>query len=270
MNVVENKVPSPYAEPLTKTRSRSPSHLERLVKEVVDGREVSYTDSAALVLQPVAYSEFNAHNEFKELVARWTRPDPYSSLDFARLWAMALNCKRTLEHGSGALAELGVYRGQSASLLSYYAEKASRKLFLCDTFAGFPEEQFEAEDDRSEGKRAAFKDVTLEAAKTVVGTYHGVRWVVGAFPESITSEMRDEMYSFVSIDCDIYVPVREGLSFFWPWLQPGGMIFVHDYASGYWSGATKAVDEFCQETGAAGCLLPDFCSSFVLISGGRR
>lgn len=88
--------------------------------------------------------------------------------------------------------------------------------------------------------------------------------MVGMFPASVTPEMRDDIYAFVSIDCDIYTPILEGLKFFWPRLVVDGVIFIHDYSSGYWAGATKAVDYFCQKQGVAGMLLSDLAGSYVL------
>ena len=90
------------------------------------------------------------------------------------------------------------------------------------------------------------------------------------FPELATDEMRSERYAFVSIDCDLYEPIAEGLKFFWPRMVAGGMIFVHDYSSGYWPGATKAVDEFCSANGVAGVLLPDYSGSFALVKNEIR
>jgi hypothetical protein len=225
-------------------------------------KESSYTKTIGIMLQPHSSADFGQHPEFDEAFRRWTQRDKFRGLDLARIWGFALNCKQALTHGPGSVAELGVYGGQSSALLSLYAEKFGRKMYLCDTFNGFAEEQFEA--DMGEGKKSAFKDVDLETVKSVVGTYSGNRWVVGMFPNSVTDEMRADKFAFVSIDCDIYAPIKEGLRFFWPRMEPGGMIFVHDYASGYWPGATRAVDEFCSETGIFGSILPDLASSYVL------
>jgi O-methyltransferase len=148
-------------------------------------------------------------------------------------------------------------------VLSYYAEKFDRKIYLADTFEGFAETQFE--NGMGEGKEKAFKDTSLDAARTVVGDYFGIRWILGVFPHSATDEMRAEQYSFVSIDCDIYEPIMEGLKFFWPRMNVGGMVFVHDYSSGHWPGATRAVNEFCQTNGVRGVLLADMAGSFVLV-----
>jgi hypothetical protein len=239
--------------------------LETLMREKAFEQELSYTNTVALAFQPQSYSDFNQYPEFEELFRRWTQNDKNRGLDFVRIWALALNCKHALQHCDGSIAELGVYQGQSAALLSLYAERFSRRMYLCDTFDGFPEQQFD--EYMSDGKKAAFKDVSLDAARAVVGDYSGINWVVGTFPESITKEMRDEKFAFVSIDCDIYAPVLQGLEFFWPRMQERGMIFVHDYSSGYWPGATNAVEEFCSKYGVAGCLLPDLAGTYILSRG---
>ena len=176
---------------------------------------------------------------------------------------MVLNCKHALSRCDGSVAELGVYQGQSASLLKLYADQFARKLYLCDTFDGFSEKQFE--ENMGAAKKAAFKDVSLESVKALVGESSAVRWVVGMFPDSITAEMNDDRFAFVSIDCDIYEPIRQGLEFFWPRMHVGGIIFIHDYASGYWPGATRAVDEFCIGHGVSGCLLPDMAGTYMLV-----
>jgi hypothetical protein len=225
-------------------------------------RSRSYTRRLAAILQPDSYADFQAHPDFDEAFQRWTQHDCYRGLDIARVWSMVLNVKHVLSRCAGSVAELGVYQGQSAALLSYYAEKFGRTLYLADTFEGFAEQQFEA--DMGEGKRAAFKDTSLAAARRVVGNYQKNVWIVGMFPDSATQAMKDDEYAFVSIDCDLHEPVAEGLKFFWPRLVPGGMIFVHDYSSGHWPGATRAVDEFCKVSQAEGVLLPDLAGSYVL------
>jgi len=236
--------------------------LDVLMEERAFDREASFSKTVGLAFQPQSYSDFNLHPEFEEAFQRWTQKDRYRGLDFARIWGLILNCKHALSRCDGAMVELGVYQGQSASLLKIYADQFVRKLYLCDTFDGFSEQQFE--EDMSPGKKAAFKNISLESVKALVGDSSAIRWVVGMFPDSITEEMRNDQFAFVSIDCDIYEHIRQGLEFFWPRMQVGGMIFVHDYSSGHWPGATKAVDEFCVRNGVAGCLLPDLSGTYML------
>lgn len=52
-------------------------------------------------------------------------------------------------------------------------------------------------------------------------------------------------------------------------MDVGGIIFVHDYNSGYWPGATRAVDEFCAKNNVTGCLLPDLAGTYILPRSGR-
>ena len=131
-----------------------------------------------------------------------------------------MNLKHTLSRCSGSVAEIGVYQGQSSAVLSYYAEKFARKVYLADTFEGFAEHQ--CEEGMGEGKEKAFKDASLDAARAVVGGYSGIRWIVGIFPDSATKEMQADTYSFVSIDCEIYQPIIEGLNSSWPPMDTKG------------------------------------------------
>ena len=229
-------------------------------------RERSYTPHLAAIVQPQSHTDFHEHQEFDEVFRLWTQNWNWYGLDKARLWSLVLNVKRVLTKREGSLAEVGVYKGNCGSVLSYYAEQFGRVLYLADTFEGFDPRQFEQ--GMGPGKEAAFKDTSLELAKSNVGGYSGNRWVVGAFPKSITEEMRADAYAFVSLDCDIYAPTAEGLRFFWPRMTPGGMIFIHDYSSGYWPGATKAVDEFCKSENIDGVMLSDACGSFVITKHG--
>ena len=94
-------------------------------------------------------------------------------------------------------------------------------------------------------------------------------FVKGHFPNSIPKDAEDRRYAFVSIDCDLYEPMKAALEFFYPRLSKGGTFFLHDYSSGLWAGATKAIDEFCQTTGENPVLLPDKSGTAVIRKTGR-
>lgn len=236
--------------------------LDEIWNNRIFEKEISFTEKLGLMAQPNSFTDFRLHPDFAEAFRLFTQNDPFRRLDFARAWSLVLNLKQALSRSPGSVAELGVYKGNSAALLSFYARKFERKMYLLDTFSGFSEQQFDQ--DMGEGKQQAFKDTSVEAVRSVVGDYPGNQWVIGVFPDSATNEMREDTYGFVSIDCDLYEPIAEGLNFFWPRMAPGGMIFVHDYSSGFWPGATRAVDEFCAVNGVFGSLLPDLSGSYVL------
>jgi O-methyltransferase len=51
----------------------------------------------------------------------------------------------------------------------------------------------------------------------------------------------------VSLDADLYLPIREGLRFFYPRLSPGGFILIHDFAGTGYQGVRQAIVEFSRE-----------------------
>ncbi len=166
----------------------------------------------------------------------------------------------------GSFAELGVYKGNTSAVLAWFASESSESLFLFDTFTGFEEKDLTGLDV---DKSISFTDTSIELVKTVLGNLYDPKnkiiFVKGWFPESIQPEHKEIFFSAVSIDCDLYKPMKAGLEFFYPRMVPRGMIFAHDYSSGLWPGATLALDEFCLENKLNMVLLPDKSGTAVLI-----
>lgn len=235
--------------------------LEEVLQQRLFDRERTYSDRLNICFQPDSFADFRQHAEFDEIFVKFTRHDAYRGMDITRLWSLVLNLKHVLARVDGSVAELGVYKGHSSAVIGHYAESFSRRAYFIDTFSGFAKEQIE--DPLSDNAKVAFRDTSLEYAQATVGTSPLFTWIVGAFPEAITPELQDERFSFVSLDCDLYEPILASLRFFYPRTNPGGMIFVHDYSSGHWPGATRAVDEFAAETGVAHVLLADKSGSAV-------
>lgn len=79
--------------------------------------------------------------------------------------------------------------------------------------------------------------------------------------------MKEELpgFAFVSLDPDLYVPVYEGLRTFYPLLNSGGMILIHDYNSMQFPGVKKAVERFCEEQKIYIVPLMDLHGSAVII-----
>jgi hypothetical protein len=98
----------------------------------------------------------------------------------------------------------------------------------------------------------------VNLVKEVIGENARVcDFIAGRFPEIIPDEYRSRTYAAVSLDCDLYEPIKAGLDFFYPRMPRGGLLFLHDYSSGHWPGAKRAVDEFCARTGEFAILMPD-------------
>lgn len=128
----------------------------------------------------------------------------------------------------GALAEVGVWRGELSRFLHRCAPE--RELYLFDTFSGFPPESVGALDLQNNGDDTRFRDTSVEDVRRSVGASQNIIFRVGIFPQSAVGLER-ALFSFVMLDLDIYEPTLAALEFFYPRVSSGGYIFIHDFNS---------------------------------------
>lgn len=166
-------------------------------------------------------------------------------------------CKEEI---AGDFAELGVYKGNTASLLANFARKLGRTAYLLDTFDGFPEKDLVAIDA---DKATQFSDTSIEAVRNLVGD-DNVKFVKGYFPDTQSELPADGAYSFVHLDCDLYAPMKSALEYFWPRVSPGGFLVLHDYSSLHWNGAETAIDEYFADLPECVVPMPDASGSVVV------
>jgi hypothetical protein len=185
------------------------------------------------------------HPELAYLSEKWIKNNVMNNAgDLPRLYALILNIKQILnEKVLGDIAELGVYRGNSAAFLAYYARLYRRTVLLFDTFEGFDHRDLVGVD---ESKALEFADTSLDYVRELVGD-KDVRFVQGRFPQSIPPDLYASRFCLAHIDCDLYEPAKAGLEFFYPRLSPGGLLIMHDYANPTWGGVKRAMDEYCRE-----------------------
>jgi hypothetical protein len=160
----------------------------------------------------------------------------------------------------GDVAELGVYKGETATILARNARRLGRTTWLLDTFAGFDTKDFTGIDA---GQGPLFEDTSLDAVRARVGDDQ-TRYVQGFFPDTAVQLPPDGRYCLVHIDCDLYAPIASALEYFYPRVVPGGFIVVHDYGSLAWAGAEKAVDQFFADKPEGVVPMPDSASSVVV------
>ena len=183
--------------------------------------------------------------------------------DFCRIMSVQLAAQRIIERNvAGAIAELGVYRGELAAILNRLFP--GRTLYLFDTFEGFSDNDLSDGQEQRHSKAAAgdFKDTSLEMVLSRMADPKRVVFRKGYFPS--TTAGLEEIFAFVSLDVDLYKPTLAGLNYFYPRLAKGGSIFIHDYNNRRYQGVRSAVEEFLEVTGAPLVQLPDFAGSAVL------
>ena len=187
--------------------------------------------------------EYLIQNGFPEerIICRFVDLNTRARRDCLEKIAMILEDKEV----SGAVAELGVYRGDFAKVINTVFP--DRKLYLFDTFEGFPEEDMNYETENNLLLDTVGK-LSNTSVEYVMGRMpHPERCVIrkGYFPETAAG-LEDERYAFVNIDVDLYKPILAGLEYFWPRMAENGYIFVHDYFSFSYAGTKKAIEEFSE------------------------
>jgi O-methyltransferase len=162
----------------------------------------------------------------------------------------------------GAFAELGVYKGVTANII--HEMDKDRTLHLFDTFEGFHEKDLAMEGSKG-GKYTSseFADTSEELVRNYINGGDKIVFHKGYFPDTAHG-LEHEIFAFVNIDADLYIPTIEGLKFFYPRLAPGGVILIHDYNHN-WEGARKAIDEFAATIPESIVEIPDWQGSAMIV-----
>jgi O-methyltransferase len=147
----------------------------------------------------------------------------------------------------GQVAELGVYKGDTACQLNRLMPK--RKLYLFDTFSGFStfDDAYDKQRGFSDMKEGRFSDTSKEEILEKLPHVSNVTVLEGHFPE--TAIGLEEQFALVNIDVDIYNSTFAGLEYFYPRLSIGGMILLHDYDNKSYNGVREAVRDYEQTHG---------------------
>ena len=146
----------------------------------------------------------------------------------------------------GAIAELGVYQGNTAWLMNYYLPE--KQFYLFDTFEGFTESDVATEKAYAMSHAVAgdFSDTSVGAVMERMHHPEMCKVRKGHFPETAAGLAHLD-FAFVSLDADLYEPTMAGLEFFFPRLNEGGAILIHDYHNLRFKGVHQAVREYEQK-----------------------
>ena len=192
-----------------------------------------------------------------------TAPELRQTFDL-RLAVLKMIAREIRERGiAGAIAELGVYRGDFA--LEMNRLFPDRDIYLFDTFDGFDGRDVAVESERNFSRAAVgnFADTSVQAVRERLPHPDRAVFRAGYFPE--TAEELKEPFAVVSLDADLYKPLYEGLNYFYPRMTSGGYIIIHDYNNSRFSGAKHAVRRFCEENRVFVVPLPDLHGTGIMV-----
>ena len=167
-----------------------------------------------------------------------------------------------------SVAEGGVFRGEFAKFINK-AFPAS-KLYLFDTFEGFDSRDVEYEaNNYSFGLNAhEFSNTSIDLVMSKMEHPENVILRKGFFPE--TAEGIEDKFCFVHLDFDLYLPILEGLRFFYPKMTEGSVILIHDYYNIGLPGVKDAIEDYEKEIGRTIYKMPiGEDQSIALIKDGR-
>jgi len=187
----------------------------------------------------------------------------YPRVQFLQSFASSVN-----DDMEGAVAECGVCWGDFASQINECF--SSRKLYLFDTFEGFPDSDMSPESSEVQGELRRNNEVignTISPELTLLKCPHKENVIIrkGYVPDTLY-EFENERFLFVNLDMDMYAPTISALRFFADKMVANGVILVHDYLERY-GGVVEAVDEFASEIPIKKLPIGDGASIAIIING---
>lgn len=180
--------------------------------------------------------------------------DPRSLVPLRAKYILYCLAQDAVRRCAGDLAECGVYKGGTAEILAELAP--DRALYLFDTFRGMPE----TDPARDLHQAGDFADTSLDSVRSYLAAHKNLVCVPGLVPASLDIVV-GRTFSFVHIDLDIYSAIKAACEFFYPRLQPGGIMLFDDYGYSSCPGARAAVEEFfCDKREVKICFETGQCS----------
>ena len=220
-------LPRPEREPARRFNS---TYLHRLIAASRTARSLSIGLLARLEL-----GILRGHKDAEIMAAirsaRRSRESLLSGNEAFTVYSLA----RSQSALGGDMAEVGVYQGVSAKLISL--ANGNTTLHLFDTFAGLPSPDADEHGRMRKGHYAA----SLPSVQAFLGDRQNISYHQGLFPDT-AGPCTDARFSFVHLDVDLRSSTLACLEFFYPRMLPGGVILTHDYS--YLEGVRDAFAEF--------------------------
>jgi len=161
---------------------------------------------------------------------------------------LLLELVNRLNKTKGSIAEVGAFEGgNSLCLLNFMAKLNSKNFYIFDSFTGFP--RLSRNDPLNFKKGDYDIKTTFPAIQDAFSIFPQARVIKGFVPKTFGQIPKEEKFSLVFYDCDLYQPALDTFSFFWDKITKGGYLAIHDYRTeerGF-TGVKKAADEFFED-----------------------
>jgi len=216
------------------------------------------------LFKPYKWLDFSKKKEIPKALLQTERQEK----DKIRFYALWLQLERINRHQiAGDLAEVGVYKGETARIIHHMLP--NRMLHLFDSFEGLPHQVIREDYDGTvRPQTVKFDNTSPEMVLKTIKGNDNIRIYPGVFPET-AHPIDNVQFALVHLDADLYQSTLDGLRYFYPRLSAGGVLIVHDYNHN-WEGVTKAVNEFMNEVPEEFVEIPDQLGSAILIKNRQQ
>ena len=133
----------------------------------------------------------------------------------------------------GHVVECGVWKGASSASLSHVCALTGRRLKVCDSFQGLPDDDEQRHTGLHTGVYGHYKEGMFKGAREEVesnirtlGNMEACDFVEGFFEDSL-KQLTDPV-AFAFLDVDLVSSTRDSLKALWPLLIEGGYIYADD------------------------------------------
>jgi O-methyltransferase len=193
-----------------------------------------------VVLPGATYSPWNLDEPFRTAYSQVegaTLVDKYRCFE---LWRLV---EQSAKLETGALIEIGVWRGGTAALIATHARHLGLrdKVYACDTFSGIvkagKEDPAYVGGEHADTSLRSVEELFYEMLKL-----DNIEILTGIFPEETGGKVENLKFRFCHLDVDVYQSAKDVTEWIWERLVPGGMIVYDDYGWDTTPGIARYVD----------------------------
>lgn len=134
----------------------------------------------------------------------------------------------------GNVVECGSYKGASTANLSLVCEKVGRRLIVCDSFEGLPDDEDQVVHQYPHLQVYGYYEKgmytgRLEEVKENISRYGAIsvcQFVPGFFSNSLKTLTEPLVFAF--LDVDLTTSMRDCVKYIWPLMIDGGIVYTDD------------------------------------------
>ena len=209
------------------------------------------------------------HKKYNKLLEKLNMKDTDNPLRRNRHYLLS-NLMKIAPIEGGDIAECGCWKGLSSTIIASELKNKNFKnnFYIFDSFEGLSE--FNDFDFRENKKNIEVEKIrkhfvsNIELVKSNLSEFGKFIYFLKGWIPKRFNEVKDNKFSFVHIDLDLYEPTKNSLNFFGERIIKGGIILLDDYGSLDFPGAKLATDNFLKNDNSFSFLPLSYGSAFLI------